>query len=149
MSVTRQEPAQGDPAAGKEAARTMPLDAFLKRLSVHARARNDTAWLEWYEEWLKNMPEDDGREDYMERSKADYEERTGETVEACMDRIRKEVLDKIAAIDIDKLMKENLAESLEELTRLNIEEATNKQIMVDNFKIFQREYIDMTIRRSF
>ena len=184
MSVTRQEPAQGGRAAGKEAARTTPFDAFLKRLSVYARARNDTAWLEWYEEWLKNMPKDDGREDYMKKSKADYEARTGETVEACMDRMDREVLDKIAAIDIDKLSRENIAESLAERTReniaeslaertreniaeslaertreniaeslaertrLNIEEAANKQIMVDNFKIFQREYIGMTIRRS-
>ena len=172
MSVTRQEPAQGGRAAGKEAARTTPFDAFLKRLSVYARARNDTAWLEWYEEWLKDIPKDDGREDYMKKSKADYEARTGETVEACMDRIDKEVLDKIAAIDIEKLSRANRvetlaeisranrvetlaeisranrAESLAERTRLNIEEAANKQIMVNNFKTFQREYIGMTIRRS-
>ena len=148
MSVTRQEPAQGGQAAGKEAAPTMPFDAFLKRLSVYARARNDTAWLEWYEEWLRNMPKDDGREDYLKRSKADYEARTGETVEARMDQIRKEVLDKIAAIDLDELIRANIAESRDERIRLSIEDATNKQIMVDNFKIFKREYIDMTIRQS-
>ena len=148
MSVTRQEPAQGGQAAGREAAPAMPFDAFLKRLSVYARARNDAAWLEWYEEWLRNMPKDDGREDYLKRSKADYEARTGETVEARMDQMRKEVLDKIAAIDLDELIRANIAESRDERIRLSIEEATNKQIMVDNFKIFKREYIDMTIRQS-
>ena len=132
MSVTRQVPSQDgssgrDQAAGQEAKYVMPFDAFLRWLSVGARARNDTAWLEWYAEWLKNMPED-GREEYIEKSKADYEARTGVTVGEYMDRMRKDMLD--------------------EITRSSIEEATNRQIMVGNFEMFRREYIGMTVRRS-
>ena len=137
MSVTRQEPARDDSsgrseAGGQEAGHAMPFDAFLEWLSVGAKARNDTAWLEWYEGWLRNLPEGDGREDYLKRSRADYEARMGETVDEHMDRMRREMH----------------AESLDECARRNIEEATNKQIMVDNFKIFQREYVNMTVSCS-
>ena len=137
MSVTRQKPAQDGSSGcskteGQETGHAMPFNAFLEWLSVGARARNDTAWLEWYEGWLRDLPEGDGREDYMARSRADYEARMGETVDEYMDRTRKEMH----------------AESLDYCARHNIEEATNKQIMVDNFKIFQREYVDMTVSRS-
>ena len=137
MSVTRQEPARDDSsghseADGRETGHTMPFDAFLEWLSVGAKARNDTAWLEWYEGWLRDMPDGDGREDYLARSRADYEARMGETVDEHMDRMRRDML----------------ARSLDKRTRLDIEDATNKQIMVDNFKIFQREYIDMSVLRS-
>ena len=145
MSVTRQEPARDDSsgrseAGGQEAGHAMPFDAFLEWLSVGAKARNDTAWLEWYEGWLRNLPEGDGREDYLKRSRADYEARMGETVDEHMDRTRKERL--------DERIRVGLAESLAERTRFDIEDATNKQIMVDNFKIFQREYTDMSVLRS-
>ena len=142
MSVTRQVPARGGssgggPAAGQDAKYVMPFDAFLRWLSVGAKVRNDTAWLAWYEEWLKNMPEeDDGREEYMEKSKADYEARMGMTVGEYMDRMHKETLDEITD------------EITDECTRRNIEDATNHQIMVGNFEMFRREYIDMTARRS-
>ena len=145
MSVTRQGPARDgsygrSEAEGQETRHAMPFDAFLEWLSVGAKARNDTAWLEWYEGWLRNLPEGDGREAYLKRSRADYEARTGETVDEYMDRTRKERL--------DERIKVGLAESLAERTRLDIEDATNKQIMVDNFKIFQHEYIDMSVLRS-
>lgn len=134
MSVTEQVPARGggsgrDQVAGQEAKYVMPFNAFLRWLSVGAKVRNDTAWLEWYEKWLKNMPEeDDGREEYIEKSKAGYEARMGMTVGEYMDRMRKDMLD--------------------EITRSSIEEATEEQIMVGNFEMFRREYIDMTARRS-
>ena len=136
MSVTEQVPAQsggsgGSPAAGQEAKHVMPFDAFLRWLSVGAKVRNDTAWLEWYAEWLRNMPED-GREEYMERSRADYEARMGMTVGEYMDRMRKEMLDEIS----------------DKITRRNIEDATNHQMTVGNFKMFQREYIGMSVHRS-
>ena len=130
----------GSDEPGREAENAMPFDAFLEWLSVGAKARNDTAWLEWYAEWLKNLPEGDGREDYMARSRADYEARMGETVDEYMDRTRKEMLDMIT--------ERNRARALDKLTKLHVEEATNEQIMVDNFKIFQREYVDMTVSRS-
>ena len=165
----------------------MPFEAFLERLRVVARARNDTAWLEWYDEWLKNMPEGDGREGYIEKSREEYERRMGETVDEYMDRTWKEHLAQIAkkgraeslaertkknlaeslaelnkknlaeslaertkknlAERLAELNKKNLAESLAERTKRHIEEGTDHQIMVENFKIFQREYVDMTIRR--
>ena len=133
MSVTRQLPARDGgrgQAAGQDAKYVMPFDAFLRWVSVIAKARNDTVWLKGYEEWLKNMPED-GREEYIEKSKADYEARMGETIGECMDRMRKDTIAKRA-----------------ERARLNIEKATNHQIMVENFRIFRREYIDMIARRS-
>ena len=142
MSVTRQVPARGggsgrDQVAGQETKYVMPFDAFLRWISMRARARKDTAWLERYEEWLKNMPEeDDGREEYMERSKADYEARMGMTVGEYMDRMHKETLDKITD------------EIIDECAKSDIEEATERQIMVGNFKMFRSEYIDMTARRS-
>ena len=113
----------------------MPFDFFLEILCIDAKARNDTEWLEWYEGWLKNMPED-GREDYIERSRVDYERRTGETIAEYFDR------------KLDERINRNIDQSLDKRARSNIEEAMNKQIMVDNFKDFEREYIGMTIRRS-
>ena len=137
MSVTRQEPARDDSsgrseAEGQKTGHAMPFDAFLEWLSVGAKARNDTAWLEWYEGWLGRLPEGDGREAYLERSRADCEARMGETVDEYMDRTRRDML----------------AKSLDKRTRLDIEDATNKQIKVDNFKIFQREYVNMTVSCS-
>ena len=122
----------------------MPFDSFLEWVAVRARTRNDTAWLEEYEKWLKNMPEDGDREDYMARSKADYEKRMGETVDECMDWTRKEMLARFAKEDREERIKENL----DEIIRLHVKEATDKQIMVDNFKAFEREYINRTFGRS-
>ena len=137
MSVTRQKPALDGSCGrseveGQEMGRAMPFDTFLEWLSVGARARNNTAWLEWYEGWLGRLPEGDGREAYLKRSRADYEARMGETIDEYMDRTRRDML----------------AKSLDKRTRLDIEDATNKQIMIDNFKIFRREYIDMSVLRS-
>ena len=126
----------GNGEPGREAENAMPFDAFLEWLSVGAKARNDTAWLEWYAEWLKNLPDGDGREDYMARSRADYEARMGETVDEYMDRWHKETR--------DWLSKANIEANIE----ANIKDATEHQIMVKNFEIFQREYVDMTVRRS-
>ncbi len=113
----------------------MPFDFFLEILCIDAKARNDTEWLEWYEGWLKNMPED-GREDYIERSRVDYERRTGETIAEYFDR------------ELDESINRRIDRSLDECARSNIEKAMNKQIMVDNFRDFEREYIGMAIRRS-
>ena len=148
MGMTEQEPARdGSPgsgrAEGQEAGHGTPFGEFLEWEAVRARARNDTAWLEGYENWLKNMPEDGGREDYIARSKVDYEKRMGETVDECMDRMHKDMLAKLA-----EYRDEDIKEDLDELARRHIKEATDRQIMVDNFKTFQREYIDMTVRRS-
>ena len=137
ISVTREKPAQfgggpNDDEPEREDERAVPFDAFLKWLSVGARARNDAAWLEWYAKWLKNLPEGDGREAYLKRSRADYEARMGETVDEYMDRWRKETSDRLSEANIEA----------------NIKDATDHQIMVKNFEIFQREYIDMTVRRS-
>ena len=159
MSVTKQHPARGGQGTGH----AVPFEAFMMWLETGAKARNDTAWLEWYDGWLKNMPEGDAREDYIERSRADYERRMGETVDEYMERTRKERLAQLAkevraeslaertrqnlAESLAECTKQNLAESLAERTRLDIEEGTNHQIMVENFKIFQREYVDMTVRR--
>ena len=144
MIMTKRPPSRdggsgGSPAGGREAKQVMPFDAFLRWLSVGAKVRNDTAWLEWYAEWLKNVPEE-GREEYMERSRADYEARMGMTVGEYMDRMHNETI----AANIEA----NTAENLAECTRLNIEEATNRQIMVENFRIFRRDYVDMIARRS-
>ena len=117
----------------------MPFEAFLMWLHIDARARNDTEWVKWYKEWLKDLPEGDGREDYIEKSRADYERRMGETVEEHLDRTRKE--------RFARLHKVRRAERRAERTKEYVEEATNHQIMVENFKMFQREYVDMTIRR--
>ena len=146
MTMTGRNPAPGYSGSGSsdeaelEDERAVPFDAFLKWLSVGARARNDTAWLEWYEGWLRDMPEGDGREAYLKMSRADYEARMGETVDEHMDRTRKAMLDMIT--------ERNRARALDKLTKLHVEEATNEQIMVENFKIFQREYVDMTVSRS-
>lgn len=152
MSVTRQEPPSGgsghavrrNDAAGQPAARQaqrcdVPFDFFLEILCIDAKARNDTEWLEWYEGWLKNMPED-GREDYIERSRVDYEGRTGETIAEYFDRKLDE--------RINRRIDRSLDERIDRRARRNIEEAMNKQIMVDNFRDFEREYIGMAIRRS-
>ena len=146
MTVTRRDPSPGGSGSGssdepeREDERAVPFDAFLEWLSVDAKARNDTAWLEWYAEWLKNLPEGDGREDYMARSRADYEARTGETVDEHMDRARMEMLDRLIEADLEADLEANL--------EANIKDATDHQIMVKNFEIFQREYVDMTVRRS-
>ena len=196
MGMTEQAPARDGSLGsgreeGQEAGHGTPFCEFLEWEAVHARASNDTAWLEGYEKWLRNMPEDGGREDYIARSKADYERRMGKTVDECMDRLRKDMLAKLAEYrdesikknidesikkNIDESIKKNIDESIkknrkerikknrkerikknieenikknrEDLVRRHIKEATDKQIMVDNFKMFQREYIDMTVRRS-
>ena len=139
MDGTGRDPARG----GRGADYAMPFEAFLEWLRVGARARNDTEWLEWYDGWLRNMPEGDGREGYIERSREEYERRMGETVDEYMDRTWKERLAQLTKENLAELTKENLAEC----TKRHIEEGTNRQIMVENFKIFQREYVDMTIRR--
>ena len=172
MGMTEQAPARDGSLGsgreeGQEAGHGTPFCEFLEWEAVHARASNDTAWLAGYEKWLKNMPEDGGREDYIARSKADCERRMGKTVDECMDRLRKDMLAKLAEYrdesikknrekrikkNIEESIKKNIEESIkknrEELLRRHIKEATDKQIMVDNFKMFQREYIDMTVRRS-
>ena len=149
LSETRQEPAPGGDrgpagqpdarAAGPVQKRDIPFDAFLRTLYPAAKARNDTEWLEWYEGWLKNMPED-GREDYIERSREEYERRTGETIGEYMDRR----LDERAK----KGIREDVLESMREDMRRNIEDATNRHI-AESFNAFRREYIDMAVRRSF
>ena len=144
MSVTRQEPAEGGDRgrtapreeaavrqAGQEKRRAMPFDEFLRTLYPAAKARNDSEWLEWYEGWLKGMPEE-GREAYMERSKADYERRIGMTIDECM----------------HQRQKAHIAKCRAERIKRNFEDATNHQIMVENMRIFEREYFAMTARRS-
>ena len=82
----------------------------------------------------------DGREDYMEMSKAQYERRIGMGIDEYLHRMLKKRAAKNAAA--------NRAESLAERIRLNVEEATNHQIMVENIKVFEREYFAMMARRS-
>ena len=173
----------GTARGGRGAGHAMPFEAFLERLRVGARARNDTAWLEWHDGWLRNMPEGDGREGYIERSREEYERRMGETVDEYMDptwkerlaqiakegraeslaertkkncaerlaeRTKKNCAERLAELNkenLAELNKENLAESLAERTKRHIEEGTDHQIMVENFKIFQREYLGMAARR--
>ena len=137
--AVRRKDAAGQPAARQAQRCDMPFDFFLEILCIDAKARNDTEWLEWYEGWLKNMPED-GREDYIERSRVDYERRTGETIAEYFDRKLDE--------SINRRIDRSLDERIDRRARRNIEEAMNKQIMVDNFRDFEREYIGMPIRRS-
>ena len=171
MSVTKQDPAQ----RGKGAGHTVPFEAFLMWLHIDARARNDTEWVEWYKGWLKDLPEGDGREDYIEKSRADYEKRMGETVDEYLDRTHDERLAQLhkesraeylaesskkrraeylaesskrhRAEYLAESSKKRRAEALVERTKKYVEDATNHQIMVENFKMFQREYVDMMIRR--
>ena len=162
MSVTRQERRPGGdrgPAARHAPGRSMPFDVFLKMRCIDARVRNDAGWLEWYDGWLKGMPED-GREDYIERSRIDYERRMGMSIDEYVDRERRErtkanIAESLAkrtkaniAESLAKRTKANIAKSLAKRTKANIEEATRKQIMVDNFEIFKREYMGMMGRRS-
>ena len=143
MSVTKQDPAQ----RGKGTGHTVPFEAFLMWLHIDARARNDTEWVEWYKGWLRDLPEGDGREDYIEKSRADYEKRMGETVDEYLDRTHDERLAQLhkesRAERRAQLHKENRAKR----TKKYVEDATNHQIMVENFKMFQREYVGMMIRR--
>ena len=149
----------------------MPFDVFLKLLHSDAKARNDTEWLEWYAEWLGNMPED-GREAYIEKSRIDYERRTGVAVgkyfarqldgltdrdiKRRIDRDIKRRIDRDIKRRIDRNIEQCLARDIEQClardidrsTKRNLEKALDKQIMVDNFEDFQREYIEMMIRRS-
>ena len=159
MSVTKQDPAQ----RGKGAGHTVPFEAFLMWLHIDARARNDTEWVEWYKGWLRDLPEGDGREDYIEKSRADYEKRMGETVDEYLDRTHDERLAQLhkesraerRAERRAQFHKERRAERRAqfhkerraERTKKYVEDATNHQIMVENFKMFQREYVDMMIRR--
>ena len=150
MSVTRQERRPGGdrgPAAKHEPRRVMPFDVFLKMRRIDARIRNDAKWLEWYDGWLKGMPED-GREDYIERSRIEYERRMGMSIGEYVDRERRERTKANAAETLAEITKANAAETLAEITKANIEEARREQIMVGNFEIFKREYMGMMGRRS-
>ena len=150
MSVIRQERRPGGdrgPVARHAPGRAMPFDVFLKMRCIDARVRNDAGWLEWYDGWLKGMPED-GREDYIERSRIDYERRMGMSIDEYVDRERRERTKANIAKSLAKRTKANIAKSLAKRTKANIEEATRKQIMVDNFEIFKREYMGMMGRRS-
>ena len=145
----------------------MQFDTFLMAMYPGARARNDTEWLEWYEEWRAGMPEDD-REGYLERSKAEYERRIGMSIDEYMDQWFKaylaESLDEDAAANrakslderiaansdeiLDEILAANSDEILDEIAAANREDATNHQIMVENFKVFEREYFGMMASRS-
>ena len=163
MGVTGQERRPGGDRCqeGEEQRprRVMPFDVFLKMRCIDARIRNDAKWLEWYDGWLKGMPED-GREDYIERSRIDYERRTGMSIGEYVDRERREhtkaniaasLAERTkanAAETLAEITKANAAETLAEITKANIEEARREQIMVGNFEIFKREYMGMMGRRS-
>ena len=142
MGATGREPAQGgdrSQADEKRRCDAVPFDVFLKLCHMDALARRDTAWVEWYKGWLRDVPEK-GREAYMARTRAEYEGRTGETTGECLIRMRKERFKKNRA--------ERLDARIAERTRSNVEAAINKQIMVDNFRVFRDEYMGMMGRRS-
>ena len=154
MGATGREPAQGGDrgqADEKRRCDAVPFDVFLKLCHMDALARRDTAWLEWYKGWLRDVPEK-GRGAYMSRTRAEYEGRTGETTGECLIRMRKERIKKYLAErraeSLAERRAESLAERIAERTRSNVEAAINKQIMVDNFRIFRDEYMGMMGRRS-
>ena len=118
----------------------MPFDTFLMAMYPGAITRNDT---EWYEGRRAGMPVDD-REGCLERSKAEYGRRIGMSIDEYMDQWFNAHLAK----SLDECIAANSAEILDEIAAANIEDATNHQIMVENFRVFEREYFAMMASRS-
>ena len=159
MGITGQEPPRGGDrvrgpavrdrpespmmAAARKARLEISFEEFLRMIYPRAKAWNNVEWLEWYEGWLKNMPEDN-REEYIERSKAEYEERLGETIGENLDRSLCEMIDR----NTDERINERIDRNTDERIKRNVEDIVNHQIMVGNFEAFRREYMGMAANRS-
>ena len=123
------------------------LSKYSKAARRRARATGGGALMEWCNKWFKNPPEGDLKE-HVKMARADFA-RYGQKA---VDEIIEEGIDK----RIDKRIEEGIEADIEARIDARIDarmkrydkEETEKQIMVENFKVFRREYINMAIRRS-
>ena len=116
-----------------------------------ARSAGGGALMEWCDKWLKNPPEGDPKE-HERMARADLaryaQKALDEDIEAGIEaRIEARIEAGIEA-DIEAGIDARIDERIDESMKRYDEEMTEKQIMVDNFKVFERDYINMAIRRS-
>ena len=111
------------------------------------RATDGGALMEWCDKWFRNPPKGDLKE-HVKMARADF---AGYGQKA-LDGIIEEGIDR----GIDRGIEEGIEEDIEAGIDARIEERmkrydkeeTERQIMVENFKVFRREYMNMAIRRS-
>ena len=107
--------------------------------------------MEWCDKWLKNPPEGDlkehermARADLAKYAQKALEEDLEEDIEAGIE----EDIEAGIEEDIEAGIEERIDARIDARMKRYDEEMTERQIMVDNFKVFEREYINMAIRRS-
>ena len=100
-----------------------------------ARSAGGGALMEWCNKWLKNPPEGDPKE-HERMARAD------------LARYAQKALDEDMEEDIEADIEARIDARIDERMKRYDEEMTERQIMVDNFKVFERDYINMAIRRS-
>ena len=121
----------GGMQAAEEAGQSLKAEAASGRHREVARRRARSAGggalMEWCNKWLKNPPEGDPKE-HVKMARAD--------------------LAKYIKRAVEEDIEESIDERIDERMKRYDEEMTERQIMVDNFKVFERDYINMAIRRS-
>ena len=112
-----------------------------------ARATGGGALMEWCDKWLKNPPEGDPKE-HERMARADLAKYAQKALDEDMEaRIEAGIEARIDA-RIEAGIEARIDARIDARMKRYDEEMTEKQIMVDNFKVFERDYINMAIRRS-
>ena len=103
------------------------------------RATGGGALMEWCDKWLKNQPEGDPKE-HEKMARADL----ARYVQKAFDEAIEESIEE----RIEESIEEGIDARIDERMKRYDKEETERQIMVENFKVFRREYMNMAIRRS-
>ena len=123
------------------------LGRYRKAARRRAGATGGGALMEWCDKWFKNPPKGDLKE-HVKMARADFagygQKALDEIIEAGIDkRIDKRIEEGIEA-DIEAGIDARIDARMKRYDK----EETERQIMVENFKVFRREYMNMAIHRS-
>ena len=101
------------------------------------------ALMEWCDKWFRNPPKGDLKE-HVKMARADF---AGYGQKA-LDEIIEEGIDARIDARIEEGIEEGIDARIDARMKRYDKEETERQIMVENFKVFRREYMNMAIRRS-
>ena len=103
--------------------------------------------MEWCDKWLKNPPEGDPKE-HERMARADLAKYAQKALDEDMEAGIEARIDARIDARIEAGIEAGIDARIDARMKRYDEEMTEKQIMVDNFKVFERDYINMAIRRS-
>ena len=123
------------------------LGKYSKAARRRARATGGGALMEWCDKWFKNPPEGD-LEEHIKMARADFAGYAQKAVDENIEEDIEEDIEEGIEEDIEEGIEERIDARIDARMKRYVKEATERQIMVENFEVFRREYINMAIRRS-